>query len=159
MNAFTSKQTHNCDFVKEYVDACRKAGLKVGLYKTLINWRYPGYYDVTGTDCKPNKFGYTTAAWHKENARLMKEELYCQTKELMTNYGKIDLLYWDGGWLAQQGSDADAAYFWESGRMRMPLISGSPESIWTNTMHGLSTLTFVTLRKRLQGARADGNGS
>ena len=100
MNAFTSKQTHNRDFVKEYVDACRKAGLKVGLYKTLINWRYPGYYDVTGTDCKPNKFGYTTAAWHKENARLMKE----------------DLLYWDGGWLAQQGSDADAAYFWESGK-------------------------------------------
>lgn len=116
MNAFTSKQTHNRDFVKEYVDACRKAGLKVGLYKTLINWRYPGYYDVTGTDCKPNKFGYTTEAWHKENARLMKEELYCQTKELMTNYGKIDLLYWDGGWLAQQGSDADAAYFWESGK-------------------------------------------
>ena len=39
MNAFTSKQTHNRDFVKEYVEACRKAGLKVGLYKTLINWR------------------------------------------------------------------------------------------------------------------------
>jgi Alpha-L-fucosidase len=115
-DAFTSKQTHNRDFVKEYVDACREAGLKVGIYKTLINWRFPGYYDVTGTDCKPNKFGYTTAAWHKENARLMKEELYCQTKELMTKYGKIDQLFWDGGWLAQQGSDADGAYFWESGK-------------------------------------------
>ena len=68
MNAFTSKQTHNRDFVKEYVDACRKAGLKVGLYKTLINWRYPGYYDVTGTDCKPNKFGYTTEAQGKRPA-------------------------------------------------------------------------------------------
>lgn len=116
MNAFTSKQTHNRDFVKEYVDACRQAGLKVGLYKTLINWRFPGYYDVTGTDCKPNKFGYTTDASHKENARLMKEELYCQTKELMTKYGKIDLLFWDGGWLGQQGSDAAGAYFWESGK-------------------------------------------
>jgi alpha-L-fucosidase len=50
-------------------------GLKVGIYKTLINWRYPGYYDVTGTDCKPNKFGYTTDIAHKENARLMKEEI------------------------------------------------------------------------------------
>ena len=115
INAFTSKQTHNRDFVKEYVDACRKQGLKVGLYKTLINWRYPGYYDVSGTDCKPNKFGYTTDIAHKENARLMKEELYCQTKELMTKYGKIDQIYWDGGWLGQQGSDADGAYFWESG--------------------------------------------
>ena len=120
MNAFTSKQTHNRDFVKEYVTACRKQGLKVGLYKTLINWRYPGYYDVSGTDCKPNKFGYTTDISHKENARLMKEELYCQTKELMTKYGKIDQIYWDGGWLGQQGSDADGAYFWESGKFQDP---------------------------------------
>ncbi|MDE3235117.1 MAG: alpha-L-fucosidase [Bacteroidota bacterium] len=116
VNAFTSKQTHNRDFVKEYVEACRNAGLKVGIYKTLINWRYPGYYDITGTDCKPNKFGYTTQAWHKENARMMKEELYCQVKELMTNYGKLDQLFWDGGWLGQQGSDADASYFWEPGK-------------------------------------------
>lgn len=116
MNTFTSKQTHNRDFVKEYVTACREEGLKVGLYKTLINWRFPGYYDVTGTDCKPNKFGYVTDSSHKENARLMKEELYCQIKELMTNYGKIDQLFWDGGWIGQQGSDADGAYFWESGK-------------------------------------------
>lgn len=120
INAFTSKQTHNRDFVKEYVDACRKHGLKVGIYKTLINWRYPGYYDVNGTDCKPNKFGYKTDPVHKENARLMKEELYCQTKELMTKYGKIDQIYWDGGWLGQQGSDADGAYFWESGQYLDP---------------------------------------
>ncbi len=116
MNAFTSKQTHNRDFVAEFVKASREAGLKVGLYKTLINWRFPGYYDVTGTGCKPNKFGYVTDAAHKENARLMKEELYCDIKTLMTRYGKIDQLFWDGGWLGQQGSDADAAYFWESGK-------------------------------------------
>jgi len=120
MNAFSSKQTLNRDFVKEYVDSCRKYGLKVGIYKTLINWRYPGYYDVTGTDCKPNKFGYTTDISHKENARLMKEDLYCDIKQLMTQYGKIDQLFWDGGWLGQQGSDADGAYFWESGKYLDP---------------------------------------
>ena len=120
MDAFTSKQTLNRDFVKEYVEACRANGLKVGLYKSLLNWRYPGYYDVTGTDCKPNKFGYKTDIGHKENARLLKEELYCMTKELMTKYGKIDQLFWDGGWLAQQGSDADGAYFWESGKFLDP---------------------------------------
>jgi len=104
--AFTSVQTHNRDFVREYVEAARKAGMRVGLYKTLINWRHPGYYDVTGTDCKRNNFGYTTAAWHKEDARQMKEELFLQTRELCSNYGKIDYLFWDGGWLAQQGTDA-----------------------------------------------------
>ncbi len=116
MNAFTSKQTHNRDFVKEYVEACRNHGLRVGLFISLINWRFPGYYDVTGTDAQPNRFGHTTDPSNKENARLMKEELHCQVQELMTNYGKIDQIFWDGGWLAQQGTDAAASYFWESGK-------------------------------------------
>jgi alpha-L-fucosidase len=121
IDAFTSKQSHNRDFVKEYTEACRAEGLKVGLFKTLINWRYPGYYDWTGTDCKPNVFGYTTDIAHKESARMMKEELYAQTKELMTNYGKIDILFWDGGWLGQQGTSAAGAPFWESGKYMDPM--------------------------------------
>jgi len=120
MNSFTSKQTLNRDFVKEYTDACRRAGLKVGIYKTLINWRYPGYFDVTGKDAKKNRWNYTTDSSHKENARLMKEGLYADTKTLMTRYGKIDMIFWDGGWLAQQGTDADAAGFWESGAYLHP---------------------------------------
>lgn len=116
MRAFTSMQTHNRDFVKEYTDACRKAGLKVGLYKTLINWRYPGYYDVNGTGVRKNKWGYVTDSLHKENARLMKEELFSDVKTLMTRYGKIDMIFWDGGWIGQKGSDADAAFFWEPGK-------------------------------------------
>lgn len=113
MNAFTAKQTLNRDLVKEFVDAARGGGMKVGLYKTLINWRFPGYYDVDGIDCKKNKFGYTTESWHKENARQMKEELYCQTQELLTNYGKIDMLFWDGGWIEQRPSDREGARLWE----------------------------------------------
>jgi len=115
-DSFNSYQTHNRDFVREYVDACRAAGLRVGLYKTLINWRYPGYYDVTGTDCKKNSWNYKTNISNKESARQMKEELYCMTKELLSNYGKIDQIFWDGGWISEQGSDADGSYFWESGK-------------------------------------------
>lgn len=123
-NAFTSVQTHGRDFVNEYIEACRKAGLHVGIYKTLINWRYPGYYDIYGNDCKKNRFGYTTDASHRENARMMKEELYCQVRELLSNYGPIDQLFWDGGWIAQQGSDANGAFFWESGKYQ------SHENLW-----------------------------
>lgn len=130
-DAFTSYQTHNRDFVKEYVEACRAAGLKVGLYKTLINWRYPGYYDVMGTDCQKNSWGYTTQPSHKENARQMKEELYCMTRELLSNYGKIDYMFWDGAWLAEQGSDAAGAYFWESGKYLDPSNQWPVESKYT----------------------------
>lgn len=72
------------DFVGQYVTAVRDAGLKVGLYISPLSWRYPGYYDVTGTNCLPNKWGYTTDPAHKENARIMKNELYQQVRELVT---------------------------------------------------------------------------
>jgi alpha-L-fucosidase len=119
-NAFTSMQTLHRDLVAEYVKACRDAGLKVGIYYSPLSWRYPGYYDVTGANCQPNKFGYKTDPAHLENARRMKEENYVNVKKLLTGYGKIDHIYWDGGWLAQKGSDADAAYFHEPGKYLDP---------------------------------------
>jgi alpha-L-fucosidase len=50
----------------------------------------------------------------------MKEENYVNLKKLLTGYGKIDHIYWDGGWLGQKGSDADAAFFHEPGRYLDP---------------------------------------
>jgi alpha-L-fucosidase len=119
-NAFTSVQTLKRDLVAEYAAACRKARLKVGLYYSPLSWRYPGYYDVTGTDCKKNPFGYHTDPAHKENARLMKEENYANVRHLMSAYGPVDHIFWDGGWLGEQGSDADAAYFHEPGAFLDP---------------------------------------
>ena len=119
-NAFTSMQTLHRDLVAEYATACRNAGLKVGFYYSPLSWRYPGYYDVTGTHCLPNKFGYTTDPAHLENARLMKQENYINVKTLLTAYGPINYIFWDGGWLGQHGSDADGAYFHEPGRYLDP---------------------------------------
>ncbi|WP_030324822.1 alpha-L-fucosidase [Streptomyces sp. NRRL B-3229] len=118
-NAWSSGQAPlSRDFVKDYVAAVRAAGLRVGLYYSPIDWRYPGYYDVTGTNCASNPWGYTTDPAHKENARIMKTEVYESVKELVTQYGVIDDLWWDGGWVAEQGSDADGAFFWEPGQFR-----------------------------------------
>lgn len=119
-NAFTSVQTIHRDLYMEYVKACRAAGLRVGLYFSPIDWRYPGYYDVWGTNCASNKWHYQTDPAHKQNARTMKEEVYEQVRTLFKNYGPFDYVFWDGGWLAQQGTDRDAAFFWEPGKYRDP---------------------------------------
>jgi alpha-L-fucosidase len=119
-NAFTSMQTLHRDLVAEYIKACRDAGLKVGIYYSPLSWRYPGYYDVTGTHCLPNNFDYQTDPSHLANAREMKEENYVNVKKLMTSYGEIDHIFWDGGWLGQRGSDADGAYFHEPGKYLDP---------------------------------------
>jgi alpha-L-fucosidase len=146
-NAFTSVQTLHRDLIADYAKACRNAGLKVGIYYSPLSWRYPGYYDVGGTDCAPNKFGYKTDPSHFENARLMKEENYVNVKKLLTGYGKIDHIYWDGGWLAQKGSDADAAFFHEPGKYLDPSnrwpIAKEFKDIETSTGKALGIMGMV----------------
>ena len=116
--AWTSMQTHGKDFIASFVTAVRNKGLKVGLYYSPINWQFPGYYDVQGTGCARNPWNYTTDPNHKENARIMKNLVYEQVKYIMTKYGTIDQFWWDGGWIAERGSDRDGVFFWEPGKYR-----------------------------------------
>lgn len=109
------------DFVAEYTEAVRKAGLGVGLYYSPMDWRFPGYF-------QPKELA--------DNAALMKKQGYGQIEELMSRYGKIDVLWYDGGWLAHQGTDAAAAWFWEPVklntmvRQHQPKVVINPRSGW-----------------------------
>ena len=121
-NRFTSYETAaQKDFVKEYTEACRKAGLAVGIYYSPMDWRFPGYF-------QPKEL--------PENAALMKQQAYGQVEELVKNYGKIDILWYDGGWLAHSGTDADAAWLWEPVQLNrmvrkyQPDVVISPRSGW-----------------------------
>lgn len=102
------------DFVLEYTDACRKDGLKVGLYYSPMDWRFPGYFDPKGLS---------------ENAALMKKQGYAQVEELCRDYGKIDVLWYDGGWLAHQGTDFDSAWFWEPVKLNKMARSYNPKML------------------------------
>jgi alpha-L-fucosidase len=102
------------DFVKEYTDAFRKAGLRTGLYYSPMDWRFPGYF-------KPKELA--------DNAALMKKQAYDQIHELTTRYGTIDILWYDGGWLAHSGSDADAAWFWEPIRLNEMVRANQPKCV------------------------------
>lgn len=119
-SSWTSKKDLGRDLVKEYTDAVRSAGLHVGLYYSPMSWRYPGYYDVTGKDGKPNVWGYKTATWHKADARDMKEEVYEQVTTLFKNYGKIDYMFWDGGWLSQTVNPPLEVDFGDPGKYQNP---------------------------------------
>lgn len=114
--SWTSQKDIGRDLIKEYSDAVRAAGLRVGLYYSPMSWRYPGYYDVFGNDCKPNVWGYKTAKWHKEDARVMKEEVYEQVTKLLKDYGNISYMFWDGAWLAQTVNRPLDRKFWNPGK-------------------------------------------
>lgn len=81
------------DIIREYVEAFRDEGLKVGLYYSLIDWHhedYPAYGDRQhpmrdNPDYKGKK--------HNFNRYL--DYMHGQVKELCTNYGKIDIMWFD----------------------------------------------------------------
>ena len=72
------------DLVREYAEACRKRGMRIGFYYSLLDWRYPAYFHGPEKDPK---------GW-----AAFLEYAHAQVIELMSNYGKIDILWYDGRW-------------------------------------------------------------
>ncbi|MEO8539517.1 MAG: alpha-L-fucosidase [bacterium] len=84
------------DIVREYVDAFRAEGLRVGLYFSLIDWHHPDYPAFKDED-KPYRFGRTKPPTDEQWARFT-DAMFEQVRELLTNYGTIDVIWFDGGW-------------------------------------------------------------
>lgn len=72
------------DFVKELSDACRRGGINMGLYFSLIDWHYPQAYPISSHNCD-----FITPQHH--------ELTKAQVTELLTNYGPISELWFDMG--------------------------------------------------------------
>jgi alpha-L-fucosidase len=98
------------DLVREFVDAARVEGLRVGLYYSLIDWHhddYPAYMD------RQHPLRHDPAAKGRDArcdwSRYIRY-MHGQVEELLTRYGRIDLLafdfsYWDytgGKWGAAE---------------------------------------------------------
>lgn len=81
------------DLVKEYVEAVRGEGLKVGLYFSLLDW-YHEDYPHYGDDHHPMR---DDPAYSNEGRNFDRyvEYLHNQVREICTNYGKIDILWFD----------------------------------------------------------------
>jgi alpha-L-fucosidase len=87
------------DLIKEFVDAVRAEGLRVGFYYSLIDWHHPDFpYDGMHPE-NPRHFSKDTAALNAANKKrdIKKYQQYMknQLTELLTNYGRIDELFLD----------------------------------------------------------------
>ena len=90
---FSSARAPRCgrDLVGEMAEACRRAGLRFGLYFSLIDWHFPGAVPYSSHNADP-----VTAAHHEFNKR--------QVQELLTMYGPVDELWFDMGSLTPDQS-------------------------------------------------------
>jgi alpha-L-fucosidase len=122
------------DFVAEYVEACHKYKIKVGIYYSLLDWRFPGYFDKKS---------------YPESFEAMVHQAHDQVRELMSGYGKIDILWYDGGWIpncsrnqwndpaspfliANSFTDTQCAEFWHSSELNAMVRELQPQIIINN---------------------------
>ena len=104
------KQAAGRDLVREYVDAARAEGLRVGFYYSLMDWHHPD-----GALC----------ATDEQARRRFVDYIHGQIRELLTNYGKIDVLWYDVAWpLDAKG--------WESEKMNAMVFQLQPDIIVNN---------------------------
>jgi alpha-L-fucosidase len=100
---YTSVRAPSCrrDLVREYVDALRAEGLRVGLYYSLVDWHHPDAGPVFGDRQHPLRHDPAQQSLDpKRDWSRYVRYLHGQVEELLTNYGTIDLLvfdfsYWD----------------------------------------------------------------
>lgn len=83
------------DLVREFLDAFRAEGLKVGLYYSLLDWHHPDYphYGDRNHPMRNCEAEKEKEAGRDFNRYL--EYMHGQVKELCTQYGKLDIMWFD----------------------------------------------------------------
>jgi alpha-L-fucosidase len=111
----TDYNAANCgpgrDLVAEYVAACREFGLRIGFYYSLMDWHHPD-----GARCAKDE---------RARRRFLDFTRGC-VRELMGNYGKIDILWYDVSWPLQSPE------LWESKAMNAMVREIQPQIIINN---------------------------
>src|SRR5712691_11545881 len=122
------KQAAGRDLVREFVDAARAEGLRVGFYYSLMDWHHPD-----GARCLTDEAA----------RRRFVDYIHGQVRELCTNYGKLDVLWYDVSWPLKPDG-------WESAKMNAMARQLQPEII-INNRSGLPE-DFATPEQRIQAA-------
>ncbi len=87
---------YHADITRQVIDAVRAEGLRVGIYYSLSDWHHPDYPAFKESD-KP----YAYERYPRPSAEAWKRYLdyvRAQLTELLTQYGAIDLVWFDGQW-------------------------------------------------------------
>jgi len=123
------------DLVREFVDAFRAEGLRIGFYYSLIDWHHP---DFPIDQLHPRRWDKNAFELNQgRDMRRYAEYMRNQVTELLTNYGKIDILWFDFSyptkppeypeWMKPKGKEA-----WESEKLIALVRSLQPDIIINN---------------------------
>jgi alpha-L-fucosidase len=145
------------DVVKQLADECHKQGIKFFCYYSLLDWYRPDYQYETG------KTGKGTGRTKKSDWNSYINFMKAQLTELLTNYGEIDGIWFDGHW-DQLDNDHDknlkSKVDWHYNEIYSLIHKLQPKCLIANNHH-LSPIPgedFQAFEKDLPGGNTSGFG-
>jgi alpha-L-fucosidase len=95
------------DIIKDYVEAFRAEGLKVGFYYSLIDWHHPDFtIDKNHPQRQTDESLYEGLNKGKDMSKY-REYMKNQVTELLTNYGEISIIWFDFSYPGKNGKGHD----------------------------------------------------
>lgn len=88
---FCFESDDGSDLVRQFVEAMKEANLKVGFCFSLIDW-YHSAFTEEDSSYLLNKFHLSTLQQWSSSCDVMFEQI----RELLTNYGQINIIWFDG---------------------------------------------------------------
>ncbi|REE94587.1 alpha-L-fucosidase [Paenibacillus taihuensis] len=81
------------DLIREYIDAFREVGIRVGLYYSIIDWHHE-HYPHYGDKIHPMRDNEAFKDYTYDFNQYL-EYMHGQVRELLTGYGPIDIMWFD----------------------------------------------------------------
>ena len=116
------------DLCREIVDAVRNEGLKVGFYHSVIDWHHP-QYDYFKADQLPHPLRGKPSPNGPRNHDIYVKYLHHQAKELFSNYGPVDIIWWD---YSKKGNEGP---FWRADELMAMARRLQPAIISNNRLY------------------------
>ena len=139
------------DLVREFTDSARAAGMRVGLYHSVIDWHHPDYDNTICPDlCYPA--GQAAMLRDKQiprNHASYQEYLHNQVRQLVRNYGKIDILWWD---YSQGAAEGEA---WKARDLMNTCRDANPGVLFNNRLYSFSGFDASLDTKALDFSKGD----
>ncbi len=149
---FSAQKALGRDLVREFVDSARSRELYVGFYHSVIDWHHPAYDNTICPDlCYPEG----QAAWLAQRGiprdqEAYKRYLHAQVRELLTNYGQVDIMWWDYSQGAAEGERA-----WGAPGLMAMCRELQPGIIMNNRLYAFSGLDPASDKLELDPAKGD----
>jgi len=145
---YDAKDLVGRDLCKEIVDAIRAEGMKVGFYHSVIDWHHP-QYDYFKASQLPHPLRGQPSPNGPRDHDIYLDYLHHQARELFSNYGTLDIIWWD------YSKEENEGPFWRADQLMAMAHKLQPAIISNNRLYHIPDIERDDSADRLRKWRPE----